>query len=88
MFKEALSAFLISKLIGKERTARLDKWLKKYTKGLPSIIFLLIAIMHTLRLPIRFDIIIAGWRMPIWVSVIIMIVSVYLSYILKPKKKR
>ncbi len=80
MFKEALSVFLLSKLIGKKRTQKLDKFLKKYTRKLASIVFASIAVLHTLRFPLGFDIIIADWRMPLWVSFIIMLLSVYLSY--------
>lgn len=80
MFKEAIFAYLISKLIGRERTKKLDKWLKKYTKKLPSIIFVLIAIVHTVRFPVGFDIVIAGWLVPLWFSALIVILFVYLSY--------
>jgi len=87
MFKEALAVFLLSKLIGKERTQKLDRFLKKYTKNLASIIFALVAILHTLRFPLGFDIIIAGWLVPLWLSFIILLTAVYLSYRLLDKNR-
>jgi len=45
-----------------------------------GIIFLLIALLHLLRLLYGWEAIIAGWSVPSWVSVVALIVTGYLAY--------
>ena len=86
MFKEFISVFLLSKLLGKERTMRLSKATKKYTTKIAALIFLFLAIFHTLRFPLGFNINIAAWDVPLWVSIIIVIISAYLAFRLRKIK--
>ena len=44
-----------------------------------SVIFGVVAIVHTLRLALHWPLVIAGWEVPIWVSVIGVIVPGALS---------
>lgn len=43
-------------------------------------IFLVIAVLHLLRLLLRWDVSIGGWDVPMWLSGVAIIVSAYLGY--------
>ncbi len=45
-----------------------------------SIIFLLVAILHLLRLVLRWDVIIGGWSVPTWASLVAIVVAALLSF--------
>lgn len=45
-----------------------------------GVIFLIIAILHVLRIIIGWDAIIGGWAVPSWVSWLAIIVAGYLAY--------
>ena len=45
-----------------------------------GIIFLLIALLHLLRLLYGWEAIIAGWSVPDWVSVVALMIAGYLAY--------
>ena len=44
-----------------------------------GLIFLLIAIMHGLRLAFRWEVVLNGWSVPMWVSVVAMVIAAYLT---------
>ena len=45
-----------------------------------SIIFLLVAILHLLRLVEQWNVVIGGWYFPMWASVLGALVAAFLSY--------
>ena len=45
-----------------------------------SIIFLLVAILHLLRLVEQWNVVIGGWDIPMWASVLGALVAAFLSY--------
>jgi len=45
-----------------------------------SVIFLLVALGHLLRLVRQWDVMIDGWQVPAWVSVVSVLVAGFLSY--------
>lgn len=52
---------------------------KDYAK-VTGVIFLLIALLHLLRIVLGWSAVIAGWMIPVWVSWVALVVSAYLSY--------
>jgi uncharacterized membrane protein len=45
-----------------------------------GVIFLLIAILHVLRVAYAWDAVIGGWEVPKWISWVAIVVGVYLGY--------
>jgi hypothetical protein len=45
-----------------------------------GIVFLLIALVHVLRLILQWDMTINGWYLPAWVSVVAVLVAGFLSF--------
>ncbi len=45
-----------------------------------AIIFLIITVLHVLRLTLGWSAVIGGWEIPIWLSWIALILAGYLSY--------
>jgi hypothetical protein len=45
-----------------------------------SIIFLLVAIVHLLRLILQWDVVIGGWSFPSWASIVAIVVAGLLSF--------
>jgi hypothetical protein len=45
-----------------------------------SLIFLLIAIMHGLRLAFRWEVVLDGWSVPMWVSAVALPIAAYLAF--------
>lgn len=43
-------------------------------------IFLIVAVTHALRLVFKWELIIASWQVPMWVSVVALIAAGYLAY--------
>lgn len=52
---------------------------KSYTL-IVSVIFVVIAILHLLRIVFRWDVMIGGWLVPQWVSWVAVIFAAYLGY--------
>ncbi len=44
-----------------------------------SVLFALVAVLHLLRFFLQWEITVDGWNVPLWVSVIAVIVAGYLS---------
>ena len=45
-----------------------------------GLIFLLIAVMHGLRLALRWEAVVNGWSGPMWVSAVALIIAAYLAF--------
>ncbi|MBI2108762.1 MAG: hypothetical protein HYT93_01090 [Parcubacteria group bacterium] len=45
-----------------------------------SVIFLVIFVLHGLRLFLGWDVMLGGWEMPMWTSWIVLVLAGYLSY--------
>ncbi len=45
-----------------------------------GLIFLLIAVMHVLRLVLRWEVVLNGWSVPMWASAVAIVVMGYLSF--------
>jgi hypothetical protein len=47
---------------------------------LAGTIFLIVAVAHALRLVFKWQVIVAGWDVPMWVSVVAVVIAAYLAY--------
>lgn len=45
-----------------------------------GIVFLIIAVLHLLRLLLGWEAVIGGWHVPVWVSCLALVVFGYLAY--------
>lgn len=45
-----------------------------------GVIFLIIAVLHAIRLFLRWEAVIGGWTVPVWISGVAIVVSGYLAY--------
>jgi hypothetical protein len=45
-----------------------------------GLIFLLIAVMHVLRLALKWEVILNGWSVPMWVSAVAIVITAYLAF--------
>ena len=45
-----------------------------------SIIFLLVALLQLLRIVAQWDVMIGGWHLPLWASVVAVLVAGFLSF--------
>ena len=45
-----------------------------------GLIFLLIAVMHVLRLALKWEVVLNGWSVPMWVSAIAIVITAYLAF--------
>jgi hypothetical protein len=45
-----------------------------------GLIFLLVAAMHVLRLALRWEVVLNGWAVPMWVSAVAIPTSAYLAF--------
>jgi hypothetical protein len=53
-----------------------------------GLIFLLIAVMHGLRLAFKWEAVLNGWSVPMWVSAVAMVITAYLAFEgLKPGRR-
>ena len=53
-----------------------------------GLIFLLIAIMHGLRLALKWEVVLNGWSVPMWVSVVAIVIAACLAFEgLKPSRR-
>jgi hypothetical protein len=43
-------------------------------------IFLIVAVAHALRLAVKWEVIVAGWQVPMWVSGVAVVIAAYLAY--------
>jgi hypothetical protein len=55
---------------------------------LAGAIFLTVAVVHALRLVFKWQVIVAGWQVPLWVSVVAFVIAAYLAYEGLRMKKR
>ena len=47
---------------------------------LAGVIFLIVALAHAVRLIFKWEVIIAGWQVPMWLSAIAAVIAAYLAY--------
>jgi len=47
---------------------------------LAGTIFLIVAVAHALRLLFKWEVVIAGWLVPMWVSAAALVIAAYLAY--------
>jgi hypothetical protein len=47
---------------------------------LAGAVFLIVAIAHALRLVFKWEAIIAGWQVPMWVSAVALVLAAYLAF--------
>ena len=47
---------------------------------LAGAIFLVVAVAHALRLVFKWEVVIAGWQVPMWVSAVAFVIAAYLAY--------
>jgi hypothetical protein len=47
---------------------------------LAGAIFLIVAVAHVLRLVFKWEVVIAGWLVPMWVSAVAFVMAAYLAY--------
>ena len=45
-----------------------------------GLIFFLIAVMHGLRLALKWEVVLNGWSVPMWVSVVAIVIAAYLAF--------
>ena len=45
-----------------------------------GLIFLLIAVMHVLRLALMWEVVLNGWMVPMWFSAIAIVIMAYLAF--------
>ena len=45
-----------------------------------GLVFLLIAVMHALRLALKWEVVLNGWSVPMWVSAIAIAITAYLAF--------
>jgi hypothetical protein len=45
-----------------------------------GLIFLLIAVMHVLRLAFKWEVVVNGWSVPMWVSAVAIGIPAYLAF--------
>lgn len=48
--------------------------------AISSIIFLLVAILQLLRVVLNWDVMISGWHVPTWASIVAVVVAGFLSF--------
>jgi hypothetical protein len=47
---------------------------------LAGVIFLIVAVVHALRFVFQWQVIVAGWQVPMWLSAVAIVVATYLAY--------
>jgi hypothetical protein len=47
---------------------------------LAGAIFLIVSVAHVLRLAFKWEVVVGGWQVPMWISVIAIAVTAYLAY--------
>jgi len=53
---------------------------QKTFTGIVGLVFSLIAVLHALRLLLRWEAVIGGWTVPMWISWAALAISGYLAY--------
>jgi hypothetical protein len=48
--------------------------------ALAGTIFLIVAVAHALRLIFKWQVIVAGWYVPMWLSAVVIVIAAYLAY--------
>ncbi len=53
---------------------------KNTFQSIAAVIFLIVAIAHVLRLAFKWEVIVAGWQVPMWLSAVAAVIAAYLAY--------
>ena len=54
-----------------------------------GLVFLLIAVMHVLRLAFKLEVVLNGWSVLVWVSAVAIVIAAYLAFEgLKPSRMK
>jgi hypothetical protein len=53
---------------------------RKTFAQLAAAIFLIVAAAHALRLIFKWEVVVAGWQVPTWVSAVALVIAAYLAY--------
>ncbi len=85
--KELLIFYILRKLIGPERARKFDAISRKHAPRVASVIFGFISVAHTLRVVFGWEVVIADQLIPSWLSIVVALVTAYLSYSLWPAKQ-
>ncbi len=80
MFKEILATYLFTKLIGKKKTKKINKIFQRYTLRIAAVVFGLISIAFSIQFAFSISVIVAGWSIPLWLGLIITIITGYLAF--------
>lgn len=57
-----------------------DQMSSKTFSILASIVFLLVAVVHVLRLVFRWEVIVVGWQVPLWISAVAFVIAAFMAY--------
>lgn len=52
---------------------------QKAFNTMTGVVFVVIAVLHLIRLVFRWDAVIGGWELPMWVSALALVLSGYLA---------
>jgi len=80
MIKEILATYLFTKLIGRKRTEKLGIRIQKYTIHIAVVVLGIIAIAGSIQLAFNIRVDVAGWVVPLWLSLIVSIITGYLAF--------
>lgn len=47
---------------------------------LAGAIFLVVAVGHALRFVFKWEVVVAGWQVPMWISAVAFVIASYLAY--------
>jgi hypothetical protein len=47
---------------------------------LAGAVFLIVAVAHALRLILKWQVLVAGWHVPMWISAVAVVIAAYLAY--------
>ncbi len=53
---------------------------QKTSSVVVGLIFLLVAVMHVLRLAFRWEVVLNGWLVPMWVSAVAIVITAFLAF--------
>ena len=80
MMKEFVLFYLLRLFVGEKRAGKIDRYAGRYVTRVAAVIFFIGAIVHTFRIITGFEFIIAGWLVPLWISVLVMLLGSFLAF--------
>jgi hypothetical protein len=61
--------------VGSEEQVSID-----FYSRLAGTIFLIVAVVHALRMAFHWQVLLAGWQAPMWISAVAIVVAAFLAY--------